>query len=98
MQSDAPIARPGTTLRRTRTTIGSTTRPARISGAAATDASSAIAGYELQASVDGGAWSPSSVTVATVRTQYDTQTLGHRYQYRVRAKDSAGNWSAWASG
>jgi hypothetical protein len=98
IQSDAPIARPPTTLPRTKTTIGTTTLPARISWAEATDASSSIAGYELQASVDGGAWSPSSATVATVRTQYDTQTLGHRYQYRVRAKDSAGNWSAWASG
>jgi hypothetical protein len=26
------------------------------------------------------------------------QTVGHRYAYRVRARDNAGNWSAWAVG
>jgi hypothetical protein len=98
VQGDAPVALPPTTLPRTRTTISSTTLPARITWAAATDASTAIAGYELQSSVDRGTWSPSSTTEATVRTAYDSQALGHLFQYRLRARDIAGNWSAWASG
>jgi hypothetical protein len=98
VQSDAPTALPPTTLPRTKTTISSTTLPVRIVWSPATDASTAIAAYELQTSVDRGAWSASTSTAATVRTAYGSQTLGHLYQYRLRARDSAGNWSAWASG
>ena len=98
VQSDAPTALPPTTLPRTKTTISSTTLPVRILWSPATDASTAIAAYELQTSVDRGAWSASTASVATVRTAYGSQTLGHLYQYRLRARDSAGNWSAWASG
>jgi subtilisin len=98
VQGDAPVALPPTTLPRTRTTISSTTLPARITWATGTDASTAIAGYELQGSVDRGAWSASTATDATVRTVYATLAFGHLYQYRVRARDVAGNWSAWATG
>jgi hypothetical protein len=36
---------------------------------------------------------PASVRVATA-----TQQFGHRYQYRVRAKDIYGAWGDWATG
>ena len=98
VQGDAPTAQPPVTVPRTKATISSTILPAQISWAAATDTSTAIAAYELQTSLDSGAWSASIATAGTVRTAYATQTLGHAYQYRVRAKDSAGNWSAWAVG
>jgi len=95
---DTPTALPPTTTSRTKSTITTTTVPARISWAAATDSSTAISVYELQTSVDHGAWSAPSTTTGTVRTASATHLLGHLYQYRVRAKDSAGNWSGWATG
>jgi hypothetical protein len=38
------------------------------------------------------------VTTAAVRSAGASQTLGHVYQYRVRASDQVGNWSPWAGG
>jgi hypothetical protein len=80
------------------TRMGMTDMPVRISWPAATDPSSAIAGYELQSSHSGGAWSPS---IALGPTQKDvTYTLGFAssYRFRVRAVDAAGNWSPWTDG
>jgi hypothetical protein len=71
---------------------------ARVSWAPATDPSSAIGGYEIQASVDGGPWGGTTAVGPTSRAIASSQTVGHRYQYQVRAIDSAGNWSPWAIG
>ena len=98
VNNDTPTALPPTTAPRTKATLGSTTLPALVSWAPATDPSSGIAGYELQRSVDSGAWTAASSTTASVRTWVSTQALGGLYQYRVRAQDQAGNWSAWAMG
>jgi subtilisin family serine protease len=98
VRGDAPTAHPPTTVPRTKATIGSTTLPTTISWPAATDASTAIAAYELQTSVDSGAWSPSIESIGTSRTADATQTVSHVYQHRVRARDSVGNWSTWATG
>jgi subtilisin len=81
-----------------RGTLGATTVPARVSWWAASDPSSAIAGYEVQASVDGGAWSTPTALGPAVHSLSRSQMLGHTYQYRVRARDAVGNWSAWAPG
>jgi subtilisin len=96
--ADLPTASPPTTTPRTKTTISSTSLPARISWAAATDPTSPIAGYDLQRSVNGGAWTAVASTAATVLSIATTHTFGARYQYRVRARDAAGNWGAWATG
>ena len=64
---------------------------------AATDPSSAIAGYEVQRSANGGAW--------TRHDRHGRGAPGRRlqprrstrsYRFRVRAVDAAGNWSPWA--
>ena len=34
-------------------------------------------------------------TSATVRSATVTQTIGHVYTFRIKARDAAGNWSAW---
>ena len=65
---------------------------------AAVDPTSSIAGYEVQSSVDGGAWGPTTALGPTTRILSTSQTLGKAYRYRVRAKDTFGNWSAWAEG
>lgn len=61
-----------------------------------TDESSGIAAYELQKSIDGGAFA--TVDLRTPTSVRDVQSLvpSFRYQFRVRAKDAAGNWSDWA--
>ena len=69
----------------------------QISWPAATDASSAIAGYELEHRVNGGAWTetqafPATTLAVTVPALDLTATHG----FRVRAQDTVGNWGDWA--
>jgi hypothetical protein len=59
----------------------------------ATDASSGIAGYELQQSVNGGAYANVALPSATTTTLTHSLDPGKAYQYQVRAQDQAGNWS-----
>ena len=60
----------------------------------ATDSFSSIASYDVEASVDGGAWSPWITGTTLTQATYQA-AVGHRYRFRVRATDSLGNGSAW---
>jgi subtilisin len=95
---DAPVASPPTVDAMPRGVIGATTVPARVVWPAAVDPSNPIGGYEIQASVDGGAWGPATALGPTTRILATTQTFGHAYRYQVRAKDVGGIWSPWATG
>jgi spore germination protein YaaH len=55
---------------------------------------SAVAGYDVQVSTDGGAWS-TWLSGTTRTTDVFLGSTGHTYAFRVRATDSAGNTSAW---
>jgi hypothetical protein len=72
--------------------------PIRIFWPRATDPSTAISGYALQVSVDGGPWTAAGSFRGLATGAIRTVTFGHTYQYRVRALDVAGNWSDWATG
>ena len=96
--NDPPTALPPATLTRLLGVIGSTTVPMRQVWPAATDPTTAIAGYELQSSVDGGPWTTATATSGAIRSASTVQSLGHVYQYRLRARDMVGNWSDWANG
>ena len=98
VETDVPTALPPAAATLLKSTLGTSTVATRISWPAATDPSTAIAGYELQRSVDGGAWTTTTSTGATTRSTSGSQILGHAYQYRVRARDLVGNWGAWAGG
>ncbi|HEX5823385.1 MAG TPA: S8 family serine peptidase [Candidatus Limnocylindrales bacterium] len=98
VKNDIPTALPPTMAPRTKATTTNTTVPVQVSWAAGTDPTSAIGGYEVQRSINGGGWTALGSTAASVRGVATTQTLGSRYQYRVRARDVVGNWSAWAAG
>jgi subtilisin family serine protease len=63
---------------------------------AATDATSDINRYEAQWRVNGGAWGSTVSISATTRSTARTFVVGRSYGIRVRARDAAGNWSAWA--
>jgi hypothetical protein len=60
----------------------------------ASDASG-VCRTELEHSIDGGAFTAVALPHATARTIIREHSFGHRYQYRVRATDCAGNTSAW---
>lgn len=49
--------------------------------------------YETQRRVDGGAWASYGTTTSTSVTRYWWK--GHTWDFRVRARDKAGNWGAW---
>jgi subtilisin family serine protease len=94
---DAPIAAPPTVDPAPRGVVGGSTVLARVVWPAAADLSP-IARYELQSRVDGGAWGGTISTDGSTRIATTTQAYGRRYEYRVRARDIAGIWSAWAVG
>lgn len=74
------------------------TRSFRANGLwnAATDPTSPIIRYQAQWRVDGGPWG--GTIGLSAATEYTPRTflVGHTYRLRVRASDSAGNWSAWS--
>ena len=55
------------------------------------DSVSGIAATQLQLETDGGTYGELAGSVALLRP-------GHAYRFRARARDGAGNWSAWAAG
>jgi hypothetical protein len=65
-----------------------------LSWPGASDSLSGIGAYELQRRVDNGAWTAAGTTTGA-RTLATREALGHTYQYRLRARDGAGNWSDW---
>jgi hypothetical protein len=75
--------------------LGNTSVPVSITWAG-TDSASGISHYDLEESVDGGAFS----LVASPATATATVNLnpGHSYQFEVRATDKAGNVSGFTVG
>ena len=102
--ADAPTAsaptarlRTGTVLGKTAT--GATTITLRPTWPAATDPSDPIARYEVERSVNGGAFGWTVTTNASTRfATYSGLALGAQYRFRVRAQDVDGTWSGWATG
>lgn len=55
-----------------------------------------LASFHVQRRVDGGTWSTVSwAATGTATTRY--LAPGHRYEFRVRARDKAGNVGAWSA-
>jgi subtilisin family serine protease len=81
-----------------RTSSGSNTVTLRAAWTAATDPSDAIVRYEVQRSINGGTYGGSVTTSASTRqVAYSGLALGATYRFRVRAQDSDGSWSPWAT-
>jgi uncharacterized protein YkwD len=51
--------------------------------------------YETQRRVDGGPWASYGTTTSVTVTRYWHR--GHTWDFRVRARDKAGNWGNWST-
>ena len=57
---------------------------------------SGLRSYAIQRRVDGGTWS-TVLWSTTLRYTYFTLALGHRYEFRILARDRAGNAGTWVT-
>lgn len=77
--------------------LGTDTVPMRV-GWSASDAGSGIARFELQMRTDTGPYTAIALPTATTTGIVRHLAHGSAHQFRVRAQDHAGNWSAWVYG
>jgi subtilisin family serine protease len=98
---DRPEAKPPTAVVATGISTGLVTNSLpslalRVSWPAATDASDAIVGYQVQHSLDGVAWTSVSTGATTRSAVFRALAASASHRLRVRAQDSDGDWSDWA--
>lgn len=79
----------------TSTTIGGTSVPVTLTWSGS-DRGWGIAKYQLDRSIDGGAWK--RVVSSKVKTYAASLASGHAYRFRVRAIDKYGNVGDWDYG
>ena len=95
VEADLPTVRAATLLATPASRFDTTSVNVRATWPAATDPTSAIAGYEYQVRVDGGAWSAVRALSAASRSVDQWVRTGHLFETRLRARDASGNWSPW---
>jgi subtilisin family serine protease len=61
-----------------------------------TDPGGSITAYQLRWRVDGNLQAPVAASPSAARETYRTMARDHAYSLLVRARDRAGNWSAWS--
>jgi hypothetical protein len=81
---------------RSNSSLGTTSVPLRVSWSA-TD-TSGVASYDLQESVNGGAWTDVSLPSPTATSLKVSRDPGNTYRFRVRATDTVGNQSLYLGG
>jgi Zn-dependent metalloprotease len=96
----APTAKAPTHTFTTLSTLGTSTVPVKLTWSATDNpGGSGIASYQLQQSINGGAYTNVALPSATATTISRSLAPGtNTYRYRVMAKDNAGNVSALATG
>jgi subtilisin family serine protease len=97
VESDVPVARAPSASPAYDYSMKGTRAPVRVLWPAATDPSTWIAGYEVQHSMDWGAWGPSVAVGGTARNTVIHVESNHSHRFRLRARDAAGHWSAWVT-
>src|SRR4051812_19513950 len=96
VEDDPTASPPRTTSLASGSKMGQSGAKIRITWPAATDPSTAINGYELERSLNGGAWGDTRTFTAATSFTFDTVSFDATYRYRVRAVDAVGHWSPWA--
>jgi hypothetical protein len=56
-----------------------------------------VASYQLQYRVDSGVWKTLLASTTARKLTYRGAHRGHRYTFRLRARDRVDNWGAWVS-
>jgi hypothetical protein len=72
--------------------------PTKLQWSATDSGGSGVASYELQQSINGGAFTNVALASATTTTITPKLGAGNTYSFRVRATDQAGNVSDWKAG
>ncbi|MEJ7718764.1 MAG: fibronectin type III domain-containing protein [Thermoleophilaceae bacterium] len=73
-------------------TLGTSTVPLRLTWSATDDGGTGVSEYKLQQSTNGGTFANVSLASATATGVTRQLSPGNTYQFRVQAKDQAGNW------
>jgi len=94
--SDVPVARAAALGPTVRSIFGTSAFPGAARWAAAGDAYGGVTGYQAQWQAD-GRWGAAVSLGASARSLGRSFAVGHSYALRLRARDAAGNWSAWAT-
>ncbi len=93
--SVAPVARPPVSGVVANAQLGTSTVPVRLAWSA-TDDRSGITRYNLQQSVNGGAFANVALPTSTTASIFLPLQPRSTYQFQVRASDQSGNWSRFA--
>jgi Tol biopolymer transport system component len=97
VDATAPVVKAPTRNLVAGSVIGNSTVPVNLTWSA-TDATSGVARYQLQQSINGGAFTDVALPSEKTATITPSLEAGKTYQYQVRAQDQAGNWSTWKAG
>ena len=92
-----PVVKPPAHSLVTSPALGAVEVPVKISWSAS-DSGSGVSSYELQQSINGGAWTDVSLSSATTNTSTLKLEPSDVYRFRVRAQDQSDNWSGWKQG
>jgi hypothetical protein len=99
LDTTAPVAKAPAQSFPTTSSLGTSTIPVKLTWSATDNTGgSGIASYQLQQSVNGGAYTNVTLPSATTITISPSLNTTDTYRFRVAAKDKAGNVSAWAYG
>jgi len=93
--ADDPTAQPPTTSLVANVKMATGSTVVQVGWPAASDPTSPIGGYEVEVQPDGGAWGGTVAVPASQRSARFSLAFDAVYLFRVRAVDTAGNWSPW---
>jgi subtilisin family serine protease len=94
---DQPTAKPPVAWVMPNVRAGFTSARVIVSWPRATDPTSAIGGYEVEVKRGDGEWGGTVARTATQLSNEFSIDTGVPATFRVRARDTAGNWSDWAT-
>jgi hypothetical protein len=94
----APTADPPAESLVPNSTLGTSQVPVKAAWSATDAGGGAVASYQLQLSVGGGAYADVVLPSPTTTSVTGPLEPGRAYRLRVRAEDGAGNLGAWAEG